>query len=191
MALLVNIFALFFVFVIVNGDCGVVTKEQWDGLTPIRVEYLPRPVELVIIQHTVTSTCSTDARCAEIVRNIQTNHMDNLNYWDIGSSFVIGGNGKVYEGTGWLHVGAHTYGYNSKSIGITFIGNYNNDKPTQKSLDALKQLLRCGVERGHLTANYHIVGHRQLISTESPGRKLYNEIRRWDHFLNDVASIKN
>lgn len=68
------------------SDCNVVSKRDWDGLTPIHVEYLPRPVSLVIIQHTVTGTCSTDAKCAEVVRNIQTYHMDNLNYWDIGSS---------------------------------------------------------------------------------------------------------
>uniref|UniRef100_A0A2A4K5F0 Peptidoglycan recognition protein family domain-containing protein n=1 Tax=Heliothis virescens TaxID=7102 RepID=A0A2A4K5F0_HELVI len=67
-------------------DCGVVSKAGWDGLTPLHVEYLPRPVDLVIIQHTVTSTCTNNARCAEIVRAIQTNHMDNLGYWDIASS---------------------------------------------------------------------------------------------------------
>uniref|UniRef100_A0A2H1WXB1 SFRICE_036974 n=1 Tax=Spodoptera frugiperda TaxID=7108 RepID=A0A2H1WXB1_SPOFR len=67
-------------------DCGVVSRQQWDGLNPVHVEYLARPIDLVIIQHTVTRTCSTDAGCAEIVRNIQENHMDNLNLWDIGSS---------------------------------------------------------------------------------------------------------
>ncbi|PZC75969.1 hypothetical protein B5X24_HaOG205262 [Helicoverpa armigera] len=191
MKIFCSVFALFIIFETVYGDCGVVSKAGWDGLTPIHVEYLARPVDLVIIQHTVTSTCTTNARCAEIVRAIQTNHMDNLGYWDIASSFIVGGNGKIYEGAGWLHVGAHTYGYNRRSIGITFIGNYNNDTPTKASLDAVKALLRCGVQNGHLSENYHIVGHRQLIATESPGRKLYNEIRRWPHFLDDVSSIKN
>lgn len=191
MKLFFKLLALFSTLVAVNGDCGVVSRQQWDGLNPVHVEYLARPIDLVIIQHTVTRTCTTDAGCAEIVRNIQENHMDNLNLWDIGSSFIVGGNGKVYEGTGWLHVGAHTYGYNRKSYGITFIGNYNNDTPTQASLDALKALLRCGVERGHLSANYHVVGHRQLIATQSPGRKLYNEIRRWPNWLEDVSSLKN
>ncbi|KAJ8733169.1 hypothetical protein PYW08_001467 [Mythimna loreyi] len=191
MKIFCSFFALFIILVTVNGDCGIVTKREWDGLSPLQVEYLARPVDLVIIQHTVTRTCNTDEKCAEIVRNIQTNHMDNLGYADIASSFVIGGNGKVYEGAGWLHVGAHTYGYNKKSLGITFIGNYNNDTPTEASLEALKALLRCGVEQGHLTSNYQIVGHRQLIATESPGRKLYNEIRRWPQFARDVSAIKN
>ncbi|XP_068631036.1 peptidoglycan recognition protein-like [Battus philenor] len=170
---------------------NVLTRKQWDGLRPVHVRYLPRPVDLVIIQHTVTPTCETDEGCAEIVRNIQTNHMENLNFWDIGQSFLIGGNGKIYEGPGWLHVGAHTYGYNSKSVAIAFIGNFNKDEPTPKALDAAKALIKCGVEEGHLGSNYHVVAHRQLIASESPGRKLYNEIRRWPDWLENVSSIKN
>jgi len=39
-------------------------------------------------------------------------------------SFLIGGDGNVYEGCGWTREGAHTYGYNKKSVGIAFIGNF-------------------------------------------------------------------
>ena len=39
----------------------------------------------------------------------------------------MGGDGNVYEGAGWHEVGAHTKGYNTKSIGITFIGNFNGE----------------------------------------------------------------
>lgn len=37
--------------------------------------------------------------------------------------FIIGGNGKVYEGAGWK-VGAHTRGWNDRAIGISFIGDF-------------------------------------------------------------------
>ena len=36
---------------------------------------------------------------------------------DIGYNFVVGEDGNVYEGRGWNSVGAHTYGYNNRSIG--------------------------------------------------------------------------
>ena len=39
---------------------------------------------------------------------------------DIGYSFLIGGDGRVYEGRGWGRVGAHTYGYNSRAYGIRY-----------------------------------------------------------------------
>lgn len=41
--------------------------------------------------------------------------------------FLIGGNGKVYEGAGWNFVGAHTKGYNDKALGIAFIGDYRSE----------------------------------------------------------------
>lgn len=44
--------------------------------------------------------------------------------------FLIGGDGNVYEGCGWTHEGAHTYGYNKKSIGIGFIGNFESKSET-------------------------------------------------------------
>ncbi|XP_045447168.1 peptidoglycan recognition protein-like [Melitaea cinxia] len=176
----------------VNAVCpGLVTKKQWGGLSPLHVQYLPRPVNLVIIQHTATPTCSTDEECQDIVQSIQNNHMEALNFWDIGMNFLIGGNGKAYEGSGWLRVGAHTYGYNSKSIGISFIGNYNTDVPLQAQIEAAQNLIQCGVEEGHLTPDYNLVAHKKLIATESPGRKLYAEIRSWPHYLDNVSSIKN
>ncbi|XP_023944694.2 peptidoglycan recognition protein [Bicyclus anynana] len=175
----------------VEAACDVVTKKQWDGLKPLHVEYLPRPVNIVIIEHTATPGCSTDAGCEELVRNIQNNQMEQLNFWDIGMSFLVGGNGKVYEGSGWLRVGAHTYGYNRRSIGISFIGNYNTDEPTADQLEAVRKLIQCGVDKGHLTSDYHLLAHRQLISTESPGRKLYREIRTWPHYLENATSIMN
>lgn len=39
------------------------------------------------------------------------------------SRFMVGGNGKVYEGAGWK-VGAHTSGYNNRSISLSFIGDF-------------------------------------------------------------------
>lgn len=41
--------------------------------------------------------------------------------------FLIGGNGKIYEGAGWNFVGAHTKGYNAKALGIAFIGDYRSE----------------------------------------------------------------
>nr|ACB45568.1 peptidoglycan recognition protein-like protein [Antheraea pernyi] len=183
------IFILFASWRSVRTDCGVVAKRAWGGLSPVHVEYLPRPVSLVIIQHTVTPFCETDRQCVAIMRSLQDNHMDNLKYWDIGMNFVVGGNGKIYEGSGWLHVGAHTIGYNRKSIGISFIGNYNNKEASNRQLEAVRSLLSCGVRQGHLASNYHVVGHKQVLATESPGRYLYNQIRRWPEWLENTDNL--
>lgn len=77
------------------------------------------------------------------------------------------------------------------SYSYTFIISFTEDQPTAQALNAAKALIKCGVELGHLASNYHVVAHRQLIATESPGRKLYNEIRSWPDWTEDVSSIKN
>ena len=61
----------------------------------------------------------------------------------------------MYEGRGWNKQGAHSGAvYNSESLGIAFIGNFNGAKPNDIALDAAKQLIYCGV---------HWVSYRTFI----------------------------
>ncbi len=41
-------------------------------------------------------------------------------------SFLVGGDGTVFEGRGWGVVGAHAKGNNHDSVGIAFMGNFNS-----------------------------------------------------------------
>lgn len=45
---------------------------------------------------------------------------------DIGYNFLIGGDGRIYEGLGFGIRGEHAPRYNSQSIGIAFIGNFQS-----------------------------------------------------------------
>ncbi|XP_045446699.1 peptidoglycan recognition protein-like [Melitaea cinxia] len=169
----------------------IVSRDEWGGYDPIRDIRFPGPVDIVVIQHTATSKCSRDSTCKAMIQGIEDYHVDTLFYNSIGMNFLIGGNGKVYEGAGWEQIGTHTAGYNHRSIAISFIGNYEHDNPTDAQLKIAQELIRCGVEKKYLAPNYHLVGHRQLIATVSPGRNLYRIIRGWPNFLADVSSIRN
>jgi hypothetical protein len=46
-------------------------------------------------------------------RGIQEWHINGNGWCDIGYSFLVGGDGNVYEGRGWDEIGAHTGGFNS------------------------------------------------------------------------------
>ncbi len=46
------------------------------------------------------------------------------------SSFLISGDGVVYEGRGWGVVGAHAKEHNFNSVGIAFMGNFNGENVT-------------------------------------------------------------
>jgi len=109
---------------------------------------------------------------------------------DIGYNFVVGEDGRVYEGRSWDKVGAapaHTYGWNRVAISICFMGDYCTKLPPQKALNAAQELLKFGVANGKLTPDYRLYGHRDALDTESPGQMLYDLIKTWDHFDHDAT----
>ncbi|KAF2881225.1 hypothetical protein ILUMI_24949 [Ignelater luminosus] len=188
--ILLIIYGLYVFNLVIAGETNLpeicpnaVTREQWGGQAPEFINYTIFPIDYVIIHHTVSPSCTTKDSCSELVRNIQNYHMEpSLDFGDIGYNFLIGGDGKVYEGRGWHKEGAHTIGYNKNSIGIAFIGTFTNVAPPSVQLQAAKDLLECGVKLGELSENYKLYGGKQVISTESPGAKLFKKIKKWPHF---------
>ena len=71
------------------------------------------------------------------VRNIQMFHIETRKWSDIAYNFLVGGDGLAYEGRGWDQVGAHTYGYNIKSIGIALVGTFMKELPPNRQVKLL------------------------------------------------------
>ena len=69
-----------------------------------------------------------------------------LGWDDVGYNFLIGEDGRVYIGRGWMVQGAHTRGYNIVGNGFCVIGNYMNRVPHPRALMAVKRIIQCGVE---------------------------------------------
>lgn len=105
---------------------------------------------------------------------------------DIGYNFLVGGDGAVYVGRGWNMEGAHTRGHNRKSICIAFIGNFDSIAPPTRQLCAAQNLIAEGIRLEVLSDDYKLYGHRQLVSTDSPGAALYEIIKTWDHWTAQV-----
>ncbi|RUS84892.1 hypothetical protein EGW08_007361 [Elysia chlorotica] len=162
----------------------IVPRSGWGARAPKSVTYLTnQPVQYAFIHHSESpADCMTRERCAAAVRSFQNYHMDTRGWSDVGYSFLIGGEGTVFEGRGWDRVGAHTGGYNSVGLGFCFIGNFGSQSPTAVQLDAAKQLITCGVSKGKIRSDYTVRGHRDMGSTSCPGDTLYNIIRGWSHY---------
>uniref|UniRef100_A0A453YI18 Peptidoglycan recognition protein family domain-containing protein n=1 Tax=Anopheles arabiensis TaxID=7173 RepID=A0A453YI18_ANOAR len=162
----------------------LVTRTEWLAQPP-REELtdLKLPVNNVIIAHTATEGCTTQQACKALVQSIQRYHVNHTNYGDIGYNFLIGGDEFVYEGRGWLKVGAHTKNYNTISYGIAFIGNYETiNRPTEQQMEQLVLLLRNGTDGGWLAKEYKLCGASQLKGTISPGKYLMEQLRLLPHF---------
>lgn len=114
---------------------------------------------------------------------MQTFHIEGKQWLDIGYNFVVGGDGGAYEGRGWDAVGAHTYGYNIKGIGICFIGTFTALLPPPEQMRAAKLLIEEGVKLGKISTEYKLLAHRQVSATESPGAAFFKELQKWPHWV--------
>uniref|UniRef100_W8BZR2 Peptidoglycan-recognition protein LE n=2 Tax=Ceratitis capitata TaxID=7213 RepID=W8BZR2_CERCA len=154
-------------------------------------DYIQKPVKLVIVSHTATESSEKQAINIRIIRDIQCFHIESREWNDIAYNFLVGCDGNVYEGRGWGVVGAHTIGYNSKSMGIAFIGCFMRHLPSDAAMNSCKNFLKKGVEEGHLAPDYKLIAACQCRSTESPGRRLYEELQTWHHFYNIAEEDDN
>ncbi|KAK9881785.1 hypothetical protein WA026_017302 [Henosepilachna vigintioctopunctata] len=160
----------------------IVPRSRWGAMDPLEIDYTIIPLQYIIVHHTVTPTCKTEASCSDMLTSIQNFHMNTLDFHDIGYNFMVGGDGKIYEGAGWHKVGAHTYKFNTKSIGLAFIGNFSNALPEDISLKAAKDFIECGIRLGELDEKVKLLGAKQVSSTLSPGLKLFRELKKWKHW---------
>jgi N-acetylmuramoyl-L-alanine amidase len=165
---------------------NIINRTEWGAADPIRnLTDFNKPIAMVIIAHTETHECTTFEFCKIQMAILQLYYKQMRNFEDIGYNFVIGGDGAVYEGIGWDKIGYHTKGHNDYSIGIGFIGNYQTKEPTENQLSAAILLLNDGLQKHHLDKNYAIKGQRDFLPIVSPGNKIYDRMKSWDHFKKD------
>ncbi|CAL1288694.1 unnamed protein product [Larinioides sclopetarius] len=181
-------YSFLFLSLVLAGICDatcpeIVSRAHWGARTGRPLPALRIPVSHVFIHHTDGATCDSKDSCSRVVRQIQNYHIDVKGWRDIGYSFLVGGDGRIYEGRGWNKVGSHTAGYNSRSIGISFMGNYVAVEPNAAMIEAARNLIDCGVQQKYISASRQIHGHRNAKCTACPGNALYNIIERWPGFV--------
>ncbi|XP_033731549.1 peptidoglycan-recognition protein SB1-like [Pecten maximus] len=99
-----------------------------------------------------------------------------LGFDDIGYHYLIGGDGTVFEGRGGRVKGAHSPGYNNRSIGVCLLGDFTKTLPTTDATTSLKRLHACLQIKGVLSVNNSVFGHRDARPTECPGSKFYSSL---------------
>ncbi|CAB0038027.1 unnamed protein product [Trichogramma brassicae] len=178
-----------------NGkDVRIISRAEWGALEPAKLQQQrqseqsrPRPLKVqpapyALIGHTATQSCYNEAKCQASCRLIQTFHIEAKGWLDVGYNFLVGGDGNVYEGRGWDQAGAHTHNYNNRSLGLALVGDFTFKTPPLEQLEATLGLLELAVARDKLARDYKLLGQRQVAHTSSPGDKLFNVIRTWEHW---------
>ena len=126
--------------------------------------------DMVVLHH--TGGADIDASAKEI----DTWHKNN-GWAGIGYHYVIRKDGTIEKGRPDWTVGAHAYGENWHTIGIHVSGDFTKADPTEAQIEATAMLLaNLCTDYGLPIDEDHIVGHRDLMSTDCPGDNLYHEI---------------
>jgi len=177
----------------------IVTRSEWgadESLRSAAPSYAP--VKVAIIHHTASGNLYSRADAPALVRGIYAYHTQSLHWNDIAYNFLVDRFGTIYEGRyGGVTrgvVGAHVYGFNTGSTGISVIGTFIDEAPPAEAVAALERLLAwklaiCGLDpsgtaqlvcgatekyaRGAAVALPVVAGHRQANYTECPGDAFY------------------
>lgn len=85
---------------------------------------------------------------------------------------------EIFFGRSWDIPGAHTRGVNQSSLGIVFVGDYDNFPPPEKMLDIASVLIKLWMKLFNITKD-NIFGHRDFADYKSCPGKMFDMERLW------------
>jgi hypothetical protein len=157
----------------------IVSRDQASLRLPKSLTPINKPVEYVFIHHTASEDTENPLKDWS---GIQGFHMNTKGWQDIAYTWGAGvdrRNGAnqpvALEGrqiNGKAAVGAHTLNWNSKSIAICAIGNFETDAATDQLIEAIKGALAEAKRRGQCVSNPVIWSHSEVVRTACAGHNL-------------------
>ncbi|TPW20652.1 MAG: N-acetylmuramoyl-L-alanine amidase [Elusimicrobia bacterium] len=127
------------------------------------------------VHHTMGHQTVGEAETAAAVRGIQGFHQGPERGWaDIGYHFLIDGEGRVAEGRPANVLGAHAAEANQGNLGISLMGNFNVQQPTDPQMDSLERLAAYLALRYDIPVmkSGYLEGHNHHGETSCPGTHL-------------------
>jgi uncharacterized protein with LGFP repeats len=165
-----------------------------------------RSAKMVFVHHTVNSNNYSRSDGKAIVRSILAYHTQSRGWCDIGYNYLIDRYGQIYVGRAGgprLPVrGAHAGDYNTNSVGVSLIGNFEEARPTKRIKHALVRFIGWRLGTSYVPAHgkvklhgkrfNRISGHRDADATACPGKYVYRWLPRLrdkvGHYLSDYRS---
>lgn len=145
----------------------VISRHQWGARVPDQIcGEVVSPYRMSIHHTAAPSDDGGDA--AARLRQMQAFHMDNRGWCDIGYHFVVSQAGQIYQGrSDERRPGAHVGGQNSGNVGVSLIGNFEEQVPGDPQLDAAARIV------GWVSRTYDIPLRRDVVKghREWPGQQ--------------------
>lgn len=200
-----------------GGGPKVISRAQWGADESLRCEEptYDDGVSAITVHHTAGRNDYTKAESAGIVRAIYSYHAKTLGWCDIGYNALVDKYGQIFEGRyGGLDrpvEGAHAGGFNIDTAGVALMGDYEEDDPTDVSIQALGKFIGwraklAGFDPHGSTTMYsegsdytkyalgqavklpNIFAHRDVGNTTCPGDAAYALMDKIRQIAADAAS---
>jgi hypothetical protein len=163
----------------IQRELPLLRRSEW-------TDVLPKPWKLkvaevfdrITVHHSGAGTNYHTSR-GEVLRDLEgviVSHLER-NYGDIGYHFVIDYTGAVWEGRSLAYEGAHVEAQNERNLGIMALGNFEEQSPSAKQLEATDRLVALLRQRFKVKP-HRVFGHRDLGHSVCPGRSLYAHVRQ-------------
>ncbi|KAM9242676.1 peptidoglycan recognition protein 4 isoform 1-T2 [Dugong dugon] len=158
----------------------MVSRKEWGAEAVGCSTQLILPVDFLVIHHITRLECHDQMVCSQRLRELQTHHIHNNSWCDIAYNFLVGDDGRVYEGIGWNVQGWHTQGYRNISLGFAFFGtkedhSFPGHSPNLAALSAMEGLISYAVQKGCLSSRYFqpllVKEENCLVSPQKAGPK--------------------
>ncbi|WP_084535307.1 N-acetylmuramoyl-L-alanine amidase [Nocardia yamanashiensis] len=185
-----------------GGGPKVITRAQWGADESLRCEEptYDDAVNAITVHHTAGRNDYSKAESAGIVRAIYSYHAKTLGWCDIGYNALVDKYGQIFEGRyGGLDravEGAHAGGFNINTAGVAFMGNHEEEPPTDIAVQAMGDFIGwrakvAGIQPEGSTTMYsegsdytkyalgqavklpNIFAHRDVGNTSCPGDAAY------------------
>ena len=182
------------------GSPQIVPRVEWDANEAIRraPPRYAKGVYFAVVHHTAGTNAYAPAASAAIVRGIELYHVRGNRWNDIGYNFLVDRYGQVFEGrAGGIDrnvIGAQAEGFNTGSVGVAVIGNYQSAAVPAAAERSLARLLAWRLDVAHVDPRSMLTwisggnpkykrgtavrlraisGHRDTGFTSCPGARLY------------------
>jgi len=153
-------------------------RTAWGARAPKSVDRIGKTPRLWL-HHSVTGTGPLPG----VIKSIQAFHMDQRGWFDIGYSFLVSVDGRIWMGRGPFVAGGHSATdlrplENFESHAVCAIGNFDVQRPPVALLDGLARIAAYGYDQGWWATRGYTGGHRDVpgASTACPGKYLYAQL---------------
>ncbi|WP_232850587.1 N-acetylmuramoyl-L-alanine amidase [Nocardia acididurans] len=190
-----------------GGGPKVITRAQWGADESVRCQEptYDDGVSAITVHHTAGRNDYSKAESAGIVRAIYAYHAKTLGWCDIGYNALVDKYGQIFEGRyGGLDrpvEGAHAGGFNINTAGVAFMGNHEEEAPTDVAVRSMGEFIGwrarvAGIDPEGSTTMYsegsdytkyamgqavklpNVFAHRDVGNTSCPGDAAYNLMDR-------------